>query len=261
MVDLPFGRTATTADEIYSQIDFQIAVDQARNGEVNQPESRIQQFVEPVPDLLAWLETHGREYPWRKIIDPWEVYMSEILLQRTRGDAVEGIYEDFLESFPDPETLSEASEEQIRDIVKPLGFVNHRTRTLQEVGDLFTSEYDGEVPNSVDELKRPWRVGDYSARACQIFARENSMSLVDSNFARVIRRVLSYEMPNQPHKSDQVYALLKALVPSDPDLTRAFNLAILDLGALICTPTNPDCEACPINKACHYYQANEEGDK
>lgn len=65
-------------------------------------------------------------------------------------------------------------------------------------------------------------------------------------------------MPNQPHKSDQVYALLEALVPSDSNLARSFNLAILDLGALICTPTNPDCEACPINSACDYYQPNEK---
>jgi len=164
MVDLPFGKTTTTASEVYSLIDFQAAVDRAQNGEVNKPENRIEEFVKSVPDLFEWVETHGREYLWRKTTDPCEVYMAEILLQRTRADAVECIYENFIERFPDPETLSEASEEQIRDVVKPLGFVNHRTRTLQEVGDLFTAEYDGDVPNSVNELMRPWRAGDYSAR-------------------------------------------------------------------------------------------------
>lgn len=119
-----------------------------------------------------------------------------------------------------------------------LGFVNHRTRTLQEVAELVYEQYDGTVPDSVSVLKEPWRVGDYSARACQIFARGEALALVDTNFARVVGRVLGYEMPGQPHKSDEVYSLLGALVPDDPALARAFNLAILDLGALVC-PLSP----------------------
>lgn len=90
----------------------------------------------------------------------------------------------------------------------------------------------------------------------KLFARKQPLALVDVNFARVIERVLGYEMPQQPHKSDDVYELLNALVPSDPAAARAFNLAILDLGALICTPDNPTCESCPINAACNYYQIN-----
>ncbi|ACV46582.1 MULTISPECIES: base excision DNA repair protein [Halomicrobium] len=254
---LPFGKTEVSAEEIDSLVDRDLAVEHAKTGNVNQPEERIQEFIETVPELLSWLEANGRVYLWRETTDPWKVYLAEILLQRTRGNAVEKIYDDVLRQFPDPETLVEATEGEIEDVVRSLGFVNHRTRTLTEVGEIFTEDFGGEVPGSLDKLKRPWRVGDYSARATQLFAREQPMALVDSNFARVIGRVLGYEMPSQPHKSDDVYALMEALTPDDPDLARSFNLAILDLGALVCTSEDPDCPSCPLNSACSYYESEQ----
>ena len=257
---LPFGNTSVSVDTIESLVDREQAVSEAQKGDVDQPEKRIQWFIEAIPELLDWLEAHGRVYPWRETTDPWKVYLAEILLQRTRGDAVENVYSDVLQKFPDPDTLTRTSEEEIKDVVRSLGFVNHRTRTLVDVGEIFTEEFDGEIPDSVEELKQPWRVGDYSARATQLFARGQPMALVDANFARVIGRILGYEMPSQPHKSDDVYALLDALTPDDPDIARSFNLAILDLGATVCTPKNPDCQSCPVNAACDYYDSNRDGD-
>jgi len=166
------------------------------------------------------------------------------------------VYDEFFSKFSDPKALNESKEDDIRDVIRPLGFVNQRTRTFREVGEVFCKDYRGEVPNSLDQLKRPWRVGDYSARACQLFARGEPLALVDANFSRVIGRIFGYDMPRQPHKSEEVYALLESLVPSDPPLARAFNLAILDLGALICTPSSPACSTCPINAACYYYDEN-----
>lgn len=257
MATLPFGRTEVSVDELRTLIDIEAAVELAADGEVEGPEERVNEFVKCVPDLLSWLEMEGRRYPWRQTADPWRVYIAEILLQRTRGDAVDKIYTEFMNQFPDPESLHAAQESEIRELIHTLGFVNHRTRTLRDVGEIFVSEYGGKVPNSVEGLKKPWRVGDYSARACQLFSRGAPMALVDANFARVFERLLGYVMPRQPHKSSEVYALLDALVPSDPDLARAFNLAVLDLGALICTPENPACESCPVNIACNYYNVND----
>lgn len=254
MRSLPFGETQITVSEAKSLMNIGAAIDLSQQGDVEHPEERINEFVESVPGLLQWLENHGRRYPWRNSHDPYEVFIAEILLQRTRGDAVNKIYRDFLESFPDLEALNEAEDTKIRSLIRSLGFVNHRTRTLNEIGEIFTEQYDSKVPDSVEELQQPWRVGEYSARACQIFARDEPMALVDSNFARVFSRVLGYEMPNQPHKSSAVYALLDALIPSDPDVARAFNLAVLDLGALVCTPSNPACESCPLRSACNFYE-------
>jgi A/G-specific adenine glycosylase len=254
MSSLPFGQTQTTVSEIKSLVDRDTAVEQAEDGEVDNPEERVDKFLRSIPALLNWLDTHGRHYPWRESTDPWEVYIAEILLQRTRGDAVAGVYPEFIKRFPDPESLEKADEDEIRDLIRTLGFVNHRTKTLTDMAGLFTEHYDGRVPESLQALKEPWRVGEYSARACQIFARGEVMALVDANFARVIGRVLGYKMPSQPHKSDAVYRLLDALIPTDPELARAFNLAVLDLGALVCTPDSPTCSECPLQQACHYYQ-------
>jgi A/G-specific adenine glycosylase len=148
------------------------------------------------------------------------------------------------------------SEEEIRESVHSLGFADQRTRSLCEVGEIFSEEFDGELPDDIDELQLPWRVGTYSARATQLFARGEPLALVDANFARVISRVLGYDMPQQPHKSEKVYSLLEALTPRDPGMARSFNLAILDLGAAVCTSKRPDCESCPINKSCRYYQSD-----
>jgi A/G-specific adenine glycosylase len=222
--------------------------------ENGKPDSEIQirSFIQTVPDLLDWLEQHGREFPWRYTTDPWRVYVSEILLQRTRGGAVAAIYDEFFNRFPDPETLYRADEEEIHDVVSSLGFGNQRTRTLQDVAELCHCEYGGDVPQDLEVLKQPWRVGPYSARACLQFAFNEPHALVDANVARVIERVLDYEMPTQPHKSDTVYELMECLVPDDPEIARAFNLALLDLGALICTPDKPQCPACPLEDCCAF---------
>jgi len=210
----------------------------------------IDEFLSLLPDLLIWLEKNGRVYPWRQTTDPWRVYCSEILLQRTRGDTVETVYDDFFGQFPHDEALYSAADEEIREIIEPLGFGNQRTRTLREVAELVHVEHDGDFPDSENELKKPWRVGPYSARATLIFAFNRALSLVDSNFARVLSRFSGCELPNQPHKSDSVYRVFDGLVPSDPGLARSFNLALLDLGAMVCTPSSPHCRACPLSAGC-----------
>jgi A/G-specific adenine glycosylase len=122
------------------------------------------------------------------------------------------------------------------------------------VAELVLTEHGGEVPPSLTELQRPWRVGPYSARATMLFAFGEPLALVDTNFARIFERVFGYEMPTQPHKSDEVYQLLDALVPGTPGLCRSVNLALLDLADAICTPSDPDCAACPLVAGCHYAQ-------
>jgi len=256
---LPFGKTDISSEKLEQLIDAEKATIQAEKGGVECAGDKVDDFVSCIPDLLKWLEEYGRKYPWRETNDPWKVYLAEILLQRTRGDAVEKIYPDVIHQFPDPEALRDATDEEIREAIHSLGFVNHRHQTLKEVGRIFTEQYNGEIPDSVSELKEPWRVGDYSARATQLFARRKPLALVDANFARVIGRAFDYEMPRQPHKNRDVYSFLESLTPADPDVARSFNLAILDLGALVCTPHDPDCESCPINAVCYYYHT--AGDK
>lgn len=253
---LPFGETEVDIEQFGELMDLPEARSVLSDAGVPQPQQRLDRFVERLPSLLDWLSVYGRDYPWRYTADPWRVYLTEILLQRTRAGTVAELYDTFFERFPDPEALYRADQSEIFELIEPLGFGNQRTRTLREVAELVVEEHDGEVPASIDELQRPFRTGPYSARACLQFAFGEPMALVDANFARVIGRVFDYEMPEQPHKSEEVYALMEALVPEEPAIARAFNLALLDLGALVCTPTAPACEKCPLEPACAYASAH-----
>lgn len=251
-VRLPFGQTEIDTGTYRSLVDTKQAEQILADNGVANPGERLERFIRVCPEMFRWLEEHGRSFPWRYTTDPWTVYATEILLQRTRADAVEDLFEDFFDEFPTPFALYSAEEETIRELVYPLGFVNHRTRSLSEAAEMCVTEYEGSVPESLEALTRPWRAGDYSGRACLIFAFGQVQPLVDTNFARVIGRVLDYEMPTQPHKSTEVYDLLGALVPDNSSLARAFNLAILDIGALVCSPESPDCEVCPLSNGCAF---------
>lgn len=251
-LDLPFGQTRIPKTQYVDLVDTEEAVELLAQNDVDNPAGRIERFMAVCPTMLAWLARNGRRFPWRDTVDPWRVYATEILLQRTRASAVEEIYDEFFERFPTPQALYEDDEERLRDLVRSLGFVNHRTRSLSEAAKMCVEEHGGSVPESLEALKQPWRVGNYSARACLMFAFGHSQPLVDTNFARVIGRVFDYKMPSQPHKSDTVYELLGALVPNEPSVARAFNLAMLDIGALVCSPDSPDCEACPLSGGCEF---------
>lgn len=255
---LPFGQTQISDAQYVDLVDTAEAEELLTQNGVDNPARRLERFNAACPMMLEWLEKHGRRFPWRDTVDPWRVYATEILLQRTRAAAVDEIYEEFFEQFPTPEALYDGDEEVLRDLVRSLGFVNHRTRSLSEAAEMCVEEYSGSVPKSLEALKQPWRVGDYSARACLVFAFGHAQPLVDTNFARVIGRVFDYEMPTQPHKSDTVYELLGALVPNEPSVARAFNLAILDIGALVCSPESPDCEACPLSEGCEFARQESE---
>ena len=252
---LPFGETNATAEEISPYVDFNIASRELEARGVTDGKASVDAYLQLVPDLLTWLEENGRDYPWRRTTDPWKVYVTEILLQRTRSDAVADIWDKFFNQFSSPEVLLNASEVEVREIVHPLGFENHRVRTLREAAHLCAVEYDGEVPDDIDALQRPWRVGPYTARATLLFAFQEPLPLVDTNTARIISRIFDYPLPRQPYKSERVYILLGALTPDQPALARAFNLALLDLGALICTNESPDCQICPFNSSCTFAEA------
>lgn len=253
-VALPFGQTEITTTELRQLSDIDTATELLAEHGILDARHRIQGFIEVLPEFLSWLHTHGRDFPWRQTRDPWRVYISEILLQRTRASAVEDIYEQFFERFPGPAAIRASSEQEIQELVGSLGFGNQRTRTLKDVARILGEDHNDEVPESIDELKRPWRVGPYSARATLIFAFEHSLALVDANIARIIERVFDYDMPNQPHKSGFLYRFLDALMPADAAVARAVNLALLDLGDSVCIPSSPRCGECPIASGCQYWR-------
>lgn len=249
---LPFGQTQVTSEELREHVDEHAAVDALQEVGVDSAPEKVDEFLTTLPALLSWLETHGREYPWRYTTDPWRIFATEILLQRTRGDAVERIYDEFFSTFSRPRAVLENNEGQLRECVQSLGFVNHRVRSIQEAAELCIGEHDSAVPADLETLQQPWRVGPYTARACMLFAFQEPLALVDANTARITGRVFDYPLPEQPHKSEVLYRFLDSLVPADAALARAFNLALIDLGALRCTNAHPNCEECPLSRGCTY---------
>lgn len=261
-ITLPFGRTAVTPSEIWDAVNIEPAVDVlvAQDRSETIARQQVEAFVSTVPSLLTWLSENGRQFSWRQTTDPWRVYIAEILLQRTRADAVAKVYDTFLDRYPGAEQLNDATEDEIYEVVKSLGFGNQRTRTLQDVASVLVEDYGGDVPRDLDALQKPWRVGPYCARATMVFAFGVPLSLVDRNFARVVRRVFDYSMPSQPHKDEQVQKLLNGITPMSGELARAFNLAILDLGAIACLPTKPKCHVCPLQSCCAYVETQHGSD-
>lgn len=253
-VELPYGQTQLATGEYGELIDSSEVSSHLQANGVGDPAEQAQRFIDCVPELLLWLDRHGREYPWRCTTDPWRIYATEILLQRTRADAVEDIYESFFTAFPKPAAVLNTDKQSIHDSVKSLGFGNQRTRSIREAARLCVNEHGGEVPADLQELQKPWRVGPYSARACLLFAFHRPLALVDANIARILERVYGYEMPTQPHKSDRVYRFAGTLIPDDPGIARAFNFSLLDLGAMICTENRPRCTACPLSSCCLFAQ-------
>ncbi len=250
-ITLPLGMTETTAGEIRRRTDPEIAFKVLKETGFGGPEQEVYDFISRVPDLLGWLGKDGRVFPWRETTDPWGVYIAEILLKRTRASAVEKIYEGFIRKFPNPRALRGGSKKEIKGLIEELGLVNRRAKTLRDVAKKFS--IDNKVPSSLEELKKPWGVGEYCARACQIFARGKKLGLIDSNIGRVIGRVFEPQMPAQPHKSEKMYLMIDSLVPDETNLARAFNLSLIDLGAKVCTPKIRKCKKCPLKDICAGY--------
>lgn len=254
-MDLLFGQTQVSTSEYAELVERDEIISYLEAIGATEPRVRLTGFIKTVPVLLGWLNHYGRDYPWRHTTDPWQIYATEILLQRTRANAVADIYESFFAEFPNPTAVVVADEQIVFENIRSLGFGEQRTRSIRDAARLCVEQNNGDVPADLEMLQEPWRVGPYSARACLLFAFHRPVALVDSNIARIIERVFDCEMPTQPHKSDDVYALMDSFVPDQAGLARAINFALLDLGALICTSQDPKCLECPLRTCCAYAQS------
>lgn len=219
----------------------------------------VKTFLDRVPSLLAWVQREGREFPWRPTDDAWNVYAIEILLQRTRAGAVADMYDAFFEKYPTPQSLLEADRDEIVDAVSSLGFGERRTDTLLTAARFVVEDHGGTVPGTATELRQPKGIGPYTARATAVFGQDGTHGLVDTNTARIFGRVFDVEIPRKADEDALAHTLVDSLTPMVPEVARAFNLALLDLGAMVCTPSEPDCDNCPLKTSCAYACGNGTG--
>ncbi|MGE5676351.1 MAG: A/G-specific adenine glycosylase [Mycobacterium leprae] len=204
--------------------------------------------------LLNWFATHGRDLPWRRSQDPYRIWVSEVMLQQTRVDTVIPYYERWFTLFPTIQALAAAPEEQVLKAWEGLGYYS-RARNLHRAAQEVLSRFDGVVPDDLPAMLSLPGVGSYTAGAVLSIAYGRDLPAVDGNVLRVLSRLLLITADvAQPATRRLLEQAATQLIPAGQ--ARDFNQALMELGALICTPTSPRCAICPVAAFC---RAREEG--
>ncbi|MBR4168894.1 MAG: A/G-specific adenine glycosylase [Lachnospiraceae bacterium] len=210
-----------------------------------------------VNPLLTWYASSGRDLPWRKTKDPYRIWLSEIMLQQTRVEAVKGYYDRFLTALPTVSDLAAAGEENILKLWEGLGYYS-RVRYMQQAAILVTEEYEGALPADYAALLKLPGIGPYTAAAIASIAFSIPKAVVDGNVLRVITRLGEdgTDIADARFRRDMA-DMLDAIIPGDVPGT--FNQAIMDLGAMVCTPNGiPKCEICPLARLCKAHASGTE---
>ncbi|MEM7166889.1 MAG: A/G-specific adenine glycosylase [Planctomycetota bacterium] len=198
--------------------------------------------------LLRWFGRHQRDLPWRRTKEPYAIWISEVMLQQTRVATVIPYYERFLARFPDVTTLAAAEEDDVLEHWAGLGYYS-RGRNLHRAAEFVVRECASRFPRSAAQLRALPGVGEYTAAAVSSIAYDESVPVIDGNVERVLCRYLTLAGdPKKGNAKRQLQAAAAALVPT----RRAgdYNQALMELGATICSPRDPDCAACPIRGGC-----------
>jgi A/G-specific adenine glycosylase len=192
--------------------------------------------------LLTWYDEHRRDLPWRRTRDPYAIWISEIMLQQTRVAAVLEHYKVFLENFPSVEALAAAAEDSVLAIWSGLGYYR-RARMMHRCAKELVDNHDSRFPETAEALQDLPGIGRYTAAAIASIAFGEPIAVVDGNVERVLQRLSGTEL-NVPQMWHQAQTLLARDRPAD------FNQAMMELGATVCVPGEPRCEACPVRKWC-----------
>jgi A/G-specific adenine glycosylase len=199
-------------------------------------------------NLLSWYRLEKRDLPWRRTSDPYSIWVSEIMLQQTRVDTVIPYWHRFLEAFPTVHDLAEANRQQVLKLWEGLGYYS-RGRNLHDAAKTVAEKFDGSLPDSYDQISELKGIGPYTAAAILSIAFNKPYAVVDGNVIRVMTRYFGIE---EDIRSGSVKKRVQKhagdLMPNDHP--GDFNQAVMELGATVCKPTNPDCETCPVSARC-----------
>lgn len=205
--------------------------------------------------LLIWYDTHKRDLPWRRDQDAYHIWISEIMLQQTRVEAVIDYYNRFIQEIPNVKTLATISEDQLLKLWQGLGYYS-RARNLQKAAKQLLQEGKDVLPSTYTELLKLPGIGTYTAGAIASIAYQEKVPAVDGNVLRVITRILgNYDDIADPKTKTKYENLLKPYMPEKE--SGNFNQAMMELGATICIPNGlPRCNICPVASICC---ANQKG--
>ena len=206
--------------------------------------------------ILKWYQTNERELPWRKDKDPYHVWISEIMLQQTRIEAVIDYYERFMKRIPNIQSLSEISEDELLKLWEGLGYYS-RARNLKKAAIKIMEEFDGIFPNTFDDILSLPGIGEYTAGAISSICFNLPEVAIDGNVMRVYSRVnnLDIDVGDSKVKKEIGYEIKKIIPKESGD----FNQGIMELGEVICIPGGvPKCDFCPLKYHCLAHINNRE---
>lgn len=198
--------------------------------------------------LVSWYSAHCRELPWRETKDPYKIWISEVILQQTRVEQGREYYTRFVEALPTVEALAHAPEDVVLRLWQGLGYYS-RARNLHRAAQIIVQEHGGIFPSDFASIRSLPGIGDYTAGAISSFAYELPYPAVDGNVLRVLSRLIACDLPidsslGKKTLTEVASQLLHGVQPS------LLNQALIELGALVCTPRNPQCCSCPIAEQC-----------
>jgi A/G-specific adenine glycosylase len=198
--------------------------------------------------LLTWYAANKRDLPWRNTSDPYNILVSEIMLQQTQVDRVIPKYEEFLQKYPTLEALANAPVEEVRQTWYPLGY-NIRPLRLHSIAREAVEKYGGRIPDDPDALQSLKGIGRYTVGAVLSFAFGHAAPILDTNVRRLLHRVFIGEGDAKRYSVQKdLWELSEALIPAGKGYE--FNQALMDFGATVCTARKPVCLVCPLNDIC-----------
>ena len=204
--------------------------------------------------LLRFFQEVRRELPWRETGNPYRILVSEVMLQQTRVETVVPYYRRWMERFPDPDSLAAADLDEVLGLWEGLGYYS-RARNLHRAVREVVARYGGQVPSKPEALRTLPGVGPYTAGAVASIAFSRPVPAVDGNVRRVLARLMDAPSPTRGELEGWAGALV------DPDAPGDFNQALMELGALVCTPRSPECGTCPVAGWCAARAAGTQAER
>jgi A/G-specific adenine glycosylase len=208
--------------------------------------------------LLGWYAQNKRPLPWRETREPYKVWLSEVILQQTRVAQGTDYYHRFLLAFPDVQSLASASEQEVLKLWQGLGYYS-RARNMHHTAKEIVEKYNGIFPQTAAGLKKLKGIGDYTAAAIASICFDEPTAVLDGNVARVISRLYAIDTAVDSNSGKSILTDLANLL-LDVNQSGTFNQAMMELGALVCSPRTPACKTCPLAFGCEALKQNRTGD-
>ncbi len=205
--------------------------------------------------IQNWYVNDGRSFPWRNINEPFNILVSEFLLQKTNVEKVESVYKKFMNYWPSVQSLSRARISSVSKVIKSLG-LKYKAVRLKTTAKMLEENFNCEVPRKSDKLLKLPGVGKYIASAVECFAFNKQKAILDTNVIRIFNRVFDIKSKkSRPRNDSRLWNFAQTLVPVNK--VKEYNWGLIDFGALVCKSKNPLCCKCILYSICIFYKKNK----